>query len=106
MTTALAEGPQEGPPPLLLGEKHAATDGLISELPPWLSGLRIQHCLCNSLNPSRVHQVKDPALSQLWHRLQVQLGFDPWPYAEREAEKQPKPLFLEFPSWLSSNESG
>jgi len=26
-----------------------------------------------------VQQVKDPALPQLWSRLQLRLGFDPWP---------------------------
>ena len=25
--------------------------------------------------------VKDPTLLQLWHRLQLQLRSDPWPYA-------------------------
>jgi len=26
-----------------------------------------------------VQWVKDPELLQLWYRLQVRLGFDPWP---------------------------
>ena len=29
--------------------------------------------------PAVVQQVKDPALAQLWPRLQLQLRFDPWP---------------------------
>ena len=29
--------------------------------------------------PAVVQQVKDPALLQLWGRLQLQLGCDPWP---------------------------
>ena len=29
--------------------------------------------------PGSVEWVKDPALLQLWHRLQLQLRFDPWP---------------------------
>ena len=39
-----------------------------------------------------VQQIKDLALGQLWHRLQLQLGFHPWPwellYAEGEAKKK------------------
>ena len=36
--------------------------------------------LCGAgLSPDPVQQVKDLVLPQLWHRLQMQLGFDPWP---------------------------
>ena len=39
------------------------------------------HCLCGGagLIPNLAQWVEDPALSQLWHRLQLQLGFDLWP---------------------------
>ena len=30
--------------------------------------------------PSPVQCVKDPVLKQLWHRLQLRLKFDPWPW--------------------------
>ena len=29
--------------------------------------------------PAALHEVKELALLQLWHRLQLQLRFDPWP---------------------------
>ena len=31
------------------------------------------------LNPSPAQWVKDPVLLQLWLRLQLRLGFNPWP---------------------------
>ena len=31
------------------------------------------------LIPGPLQWVKDPALPQLWHRLQLQIGVDPWP---------------------------
>ena len=44
------------------------------------SGLRIQHCLCGSAGsiPGPTEWVKDPALLQLWQRLQMQLRFTLW----------------------------
>lgn len=41
--------------------------------------------------PTLVHQVKDPALLQLWHKSQLWLGFDPLlgtSYAVGAAEKE------------------
>lgn len=43
--------------------------------------------------PTLVHQVKDPALLQLWHKSQLWLGFDPLlgtSYAVGAAEKEKK----------------
>ena len=46
-------------------------------------------------SPNRHSGLNDPALSQLQHRLQLQLGFDPWPgnslccgVAKKEKEKK------------------
>ena len=36
------------------------------------------------------HRVKDLALSQLWHRFQLWLGFDPWPRNLQVWQVQPK----------------
>ena len=38
-------------------------------------------CLCQGagLSPGLTKWVKDSALLQLWCRLQLRLGFDPWP---------------------------
>ena len=51
------------------------------EFPLWRSGLVIQlvsvEALLQSLSP--VPWVKDMALQQLWHRLQLLLGFNSWP---------------------------
>ena len=49
------------------------------EFPLWHSGSRIL-CCCSGMGsiPSPAQQVKDMALPQLWHRLQLQLGFAPW----------------------------
>ena len=30
-------------------------------------------------SPAQSRGLKDPALPQLWHRLPLQLGFNPWP---------------------------
>ena len=32
----------------------------------------------HGFDPSLAQWVKDLVLSQLWHRLQLRLGFDPW----------------------------
>ena len=53
----------------------------------WHSGLRIWHCLCSGLGhcwgigfiPGPARWIKDLALLQLWHRLLLQLTFNPWP---------------------------
>ena len=46
----------------------------------WCSRLRIWHCLCGTdLNPGPAKWVKDLVLPQLWHRLQLGLGFNPRP---------------------------
>ena len=47
----------------------------------WCSRLKTQHCLFGSvgLSPGLARWVKDPALPQLWCRLQLWLGFSPWP---------------------------
>ena len=44
----------------------------------WVNDLA---CLCGgaSLIPGPVQWVKDLALPQLWHRLQLSLEFNPWP---------------------------
>ena len=57
------------------------------------------------------HRVKDLALSQLWHRFQLWLGFDPWPRNLQVWQVQPKKKsrkkkkkeksILEFLLWLS-----
>ena len=54
------------------------------EFPVWHSRLKIWHCLYSNWGHCRgkgsisspVQCVKDPALLQLWHRLQLCLGFD------------------------------
>ena len=43
--------------------------------------------------PNRTQWVKDPALPQLWYRLQMWLGSDPWPrnsICRRVAKKKKK----------------
>jgi len=40
--------------------------------------------------PSPEQWVKDPVLLQLKHRLQRQLGFDPWPRNFRKPQLRPK----------------
>ena len=47
----------------------------------WYSGLRVWHCLCGSAGsiPGLAQWVKALVFPQLWLRLQLQLGFDPWP---------------------------
>ena len=43
--------------------------------------------------PGQTQQVTDPALLQLWHRLQLWLGSDPWPLksiCQRTAKKKTK----------------
>ena len=40
--------------------------------------------------PAVVQLVKDPTLLQLWHRLQLQLGFNPWPRNFHMSRVQPK----------------
>ena len=50
-------------------------------VPTMASKSRIRYCLCGSLGsiPGPVQWLKDPVLLQLWCRLQLWLGFDPWP---------------------------
>ena len=50
-------------------------------VPTMASKLRIRYCLCGSLGsiPGTVQWLKNPVLPQLWCRLQLWLGFDPWP---------------------------
>ena len=43
------------------------------------NGLMIRLVSVVVLVPSPAWWVKDPALLLLWHRLQLQLGFDPYP---------------------------
>ena len=62
------------------------------------------------LIPSLAQWIKDPALLQQWHRLQLQLGSDPWPgnsicYRVSKKEKKKK-IYIYiyrhyfFPCWL------
>ena len=72
--------------------------------------------------PAVAQRVKDLALLQLWHRLQLWLRFDPRPRNFHMPRTRPKKLKkikkeykmnkfhlkelkVEFPSWLSGNES-
>ena len=41
---------------------------------------RLVHCRGVRSIPHPAQWVKDPALPQLWHWLQLCLGFDPWPW--------------------------
>ena len=52
--------------------------GGVPAMAQWVNDLV---CLCGTTSsiPGPVKWVKDLALLQLWHRLQLQLGFDPWP---------------------------
>ena len=52
----------------------------------------IWRCLCGSasLILGLVWWVKDPALLKLWQRLQLQLGFDPWPRNLHMLQKRSK----------------
>lgn len=54
--------------------------------------LRIQCCPCGGLGSitSLVQWVKDLVLLQLWHILQLQLRFDPWPRHFHMPQVQPK----------------
>ena len=47
----------------------------------WNSRIRIQFCVCGGVGliPSLVRWAKGLVLPQLWHRSQLQLGFDLWP---------------------------
>ena len=65
---------------------------LIEEFLLWSSGLMIQHCFCIDcgLIPGPVLWVKDSVLLQLWHRLQLQLGFVPWPGNFHMLKRWPK----------------
>lgn len=58
----------------------------------WHRGLMIQHCFCGgmSLNPSQAQWIKDLVLLQLWHRLQLQLGFNPQPGNFHVPQVQPR----------------
>ena len=47
------------------------------EFLPWHSVLRVQ--LQWLQLSAATHWVKDPVLLQLWHSLQLWLGFNPWP---------------------------
>ena len=51
------------------------------EVPAVAHWVNDQACFCRgtSLIPSLAHWVKDPALTLLWHSLQMQLRFNPWP---------------------------
>ena len=44
----------------------------------WVNDLACLHGGTGSI-PSPAQRVKDPALLQMWHRLQLWLQFDPWP---------------------------
>ena len=54
--------------------------------------------------PGPAQWVKDPAFLQLQHRLQLQLGSDPWPGSSicHGAAKKPPPTakLSSFPHWL------
>ena len=62
----------------------------------WLSGLRTQCCLSEDVGliPGLAQGVKDASLPWLWHRLHLQLQFDPLvrelPYATDLAVKKKK----------------
>ena len=66
--------------------------------------------------PTVAQEVKDPALPELWHSLQVQFRPNPWElplaiYATKKKKKKKKNLFLqkykhgEFLLWLNGNKS-
>ena len=85
------------------------------EFPLWHWGLRIQHCLCSGLGcswsmgliPGPVQWVKELVLSQLWHSLQLWLGFDPWPgnfHILRVWPKTPPPEQKKTPKWFKEME--
>ena len=64
-------------------------------------------CLCGVACsiPSSTQWVRDLVLPQLLHRLQLHLGFDPWPGNFPLLPVWPKMKKKEFPSWHSRNES-
>ena len=45
---------------------------------PWVNNLALSLWWCG-FDPRPVQWVKDLVLWQMWHRSQMQLGFDPWP---------------------------
>ena len=59
----------------------------VGEFLLWPRSLRTQHCFCSGLGhcwsrgsiSGPVQWLKDLALPRLWHRSELQLGFDPWP---------------------------
>ena len=59
----------------------------LSAMVQWVNDLA---CLCGGpgLIPGQEQWIKDTALLQLWHRLQLWLGFDPWPCAVGAAGKK------------------
>ena len=57
--------------------KEEGEDG-VPAVVQWVNDLA---CLCGGTGsiPGLAQWVKDPVLLQLWHSLQLWLGFDPWP---------------------------
>lgn len=54
------------------------------EFPLWGSELRIHlQCRGTGVIPGPAEWLKYPVLTQLWGRLQLQLGFEPWPGTSR-----------------------
>ena len=71
----------------------------VSAVVLWVNDLA---CLCGGAGsiPRLVQWVKDLALLQLWHRLQLWLGFSPWPenfqMLWRWPKKKKKGLFKSY----------
>ena len=63
----------------------------------------------SSLLPDPTQWVKDLALLQLWHRLHLQLKFDPWPGTSichgGSLKKRKEKETEEFLLWRSGNKS-
>ena len=68
----------------------------------YCSVLRIWCCLCGNadLIPGLLQWVKNPVLPQLWHRLQLHLGFlsQAWelPYARQASKKEKKKFTVSY----------
>ena len=89
---------------------------MLMEFPLWCSRLRIQHCLHSNLGhcrgsgliPCPMLWVKGWALLQLWHRLQLQLGINPWPklpHANGSAKGKKKKILLKNLMYLKIDKS-